>query len=68
MDCIHRWRVDNHNTGTCSLCGEVRQFPWDKKSPVTVLKRSILVPVIKKSRCRNYVVGSKPTELKIERH
>lgn len=26
---IHVWQIDRHNTGTCSLCGEVRQFPWE---------------------------------------
>jgi hypothetical protein len=29
MGCIHRWQIDNHNTGTCPLCGEVRHFPWE---------------------------------------
>jgi hypothetical protein len=39
MDCIHRWQIDSHNKGTCSLCGEVRQFPWDRKEPVIVLNK-----------------------------
>ena len=34
----HFFYVDNHNVGTCSLCGEVRQFPIDKRQPVVVLK------------------------------
>jgi hypothetical protein len=39
MECIHRWQVDNNNIGTCSQCGEVRQFPWEK-GPVIVLKKA----------------------------
>ena len=39
MQCIHRFQVDSHNIGTCSLCGEVRQFPYDKGEPVKVLKK-----------------------------
>ena len=39
MGCIHRWQIDSHNAGTCSLCGEVRQFPWDGKGPVIVIKK-----------------------------
>ena len=38
MECIHRFQVDSQNIGTCSLCGEVRQFPYDKGEPVKVLK------------------------------
>jgi len=39
MECIHRFQVDSQNIGTCSLCDEVRQFPWDRKEPVIVLKK-----------------------------
>jgi hypothetical protein len=39
MECVHRFQVDSHNIGTCSLCGEVRQFPYDKGEPVKVLKK-----------------------------
>ena len=35
----HIFQIDSHNIGTCSLCGEVRQFPWEKGSPVIVLKK-----------------------------
>lgn len=41
MECIHRWNIDSHNIGTCSKCGEVRQFPWEKGIS-TVLKRGNL--------------------------
>lgn len=35
--CIHEWKIDSHNVGTCSLCGEVRQFPMEKgQEPVTL--------------------------------
>jgi len=37
--CTHRFHVDGQNIGTCSLCGEVRQFPYDKGEPVKVLKK-----------------------------
>ena len=36
--CRHHFNVDNHNVGTCSLCGEVRQFPFEKGGEVVVLK------------------------------
>ena len=39
MQCVHRFQVDSQNIGTCSLCGEVRQFPWDRKEPVIVLNK-----------------------------
>ena len=39
MECIHRFQVDSQNIGTCSLCGEVRQFPYDKREPVRVLQK-----------------------------
>lgn len=42
MECIHRFQVDSQNIGTCSLCGEVRQFPYDKGEPVKVLKKGRL--------------------------
>lgn len=42
MDSAHRWQIDNQNVGTCSQCGEVRQFPWDGKGPVIVLKKGKL--------------------------
>ena len=35
----HIFQIDSHNIGTCSLCGEVRQFPWEEGSPVIVLKK-----------------------------
>lgn len=38
---IHIWLIDRHNIGTCK-CGEVRQFPWDGRSPTIVLKRGNL--------------------------
>jgi len=34
----HFFYVDNYNIGTCSVCGEVRQFPIYKREPVVVLK------------------------------
>jgi hypothetical protein len=37
MTCTHKWQIDRHNVGTCSVCGEVRQFPWDKAGEVVVL-------------------------------
>lgn len=39
MQCTHRFQVDNNNTGTCSECGEVRQFPWDKGGEIAILKK-----------------------------
>jgi hypothetical protein len=39
MECTHRFQVDSQNIGTCSLCGEIRQFPYDKGEPVKVLKK-----------------------------
>ena len=36
----HIFQIDSHNIGTCSLCGEVRQFPWEEGSPVIVLKKA----------------------------
>ena len=36
--CTHRFQVDSHNVGTCSLCGEVRQFPWERGEVVTLKK------------------------------
>ena len=41
---IHMWQIDKRNIGTCThpLCGEVRQFPWNAKDPVIVLKRGNL--------------------------
>ena len=39
MECPHKkWRIDSHNVGTCLECGEERQFPWDGKAKVVVLK------------------------------
>jgi hypothetical protein len=38
MGCVHRWQIDNHNIGTCSLCGEVRQFPLEGRE-VVILKK-----------------------------
>jgi len=34
----HFFFVDNHNVGTCSVCGEVRQYPAYKREPVLVLR------------------------------
>ena len=37
--CTHKWQIDRQNVGTCSVCGEVRQFPMDKgQEPVTLKK------------------------------
>jgi hypothetical protein len=36
--CVHKWQIDSQNVGTCSLCGEVRQFPMEKDGEVVVLK------------------------------
>jgi hypothetical protein len=37
MTCVHKWQIDRHNVGTCSVCGEVRQFPMEKgQEPVTL--------------------------------
>ena len=38
MECTHNFKVDNHNVGTCALCGEVRQFPLEKGGQVKVLR------------------------------
>lgn len=48
MECTHRFQVDSQNIGTCSLCGEVRQFPYEKGEPVVVLKKGS--PIIKRRR------------------
>jgi hypothetical protein len=37
--CVHKFQVDGQNIGTCSICGEVRQFPWDRDDPVIVLSK-----------------------------
>lgn len=37
--CTHFFNTDSHNVATCSRCGEVRQYPWDKGQPVVVLKK-----------------------------
>ena len=42
MECTHKFQVDSNNVGTCSRCGEVRKFPWDKGEPVIVLKKGKL--------------------------
>jgi len=39
MECTHRFQVDSQNKGTCSLCGEARQFPWHRADPVIVLNK-----------------------------
>jgi len=36
--CVHKWQIDSKNVGTCSLCGEVRQFPYEKGQEPVVLK------------------------------
>jgi len=28
--CTHKWNIDSYNIGTCTRCGEVRQYPWNK--------------------------------------
>jgi hypothetical protein len=37
--CVHKWQIDNKNVGTCSLCGEIRQFPLEKGGEPAVLKQ-----------------------------
>jgi hypothetical protein len=39
MSCVHKFQVDGQNIGTCPICGEVRQFPWDRDDPVYVLSK-----------------------------
>jgi len=39
---VHIWQINSHNVGVCSLCGEVKQFPWDGRGPTTVLKKGNL--------------------------
>jgi hypothetical protein len=39
MTCVHKWQIDRQNVGTCSLCGEVRQFPLEKGQDPAVLKK-----------------------------
>jgi hypothetical protein len=36
--CVHKFIIDSQNVGTCSLCGEVRQFPYEKGGQIVVLK------------------------------
>jgi len=38
MECVHDEHIDSHNIGTCSKCGQVRQFPWGT-GPIIILKR-----------------------------
>jgi hypothetical protein len=65
---IHIWLIDSHNIGTCSLCGEVRQFPWERGSPVIVLKKGdpsisqVKVSQVKPSQAKPSQV--KPSQLK----
>lgn len=40
----HRWILDSHNVGTCDVCGEVRQYPWDGRGPVVVLRKGAAMP------------------------
>jgi hypothetical protein len=35
--CVHKWQIDRQNVGTCSVCGEVRQFPFEKGQDPVVL-------------------------------
>jgi len=50
---VHIWQIDRHNVGTCSLCGEVKQFPWDGRGPTTVLKRgSLSISQVKDSQAK----------------
>jgi hypothetical protein len=36
---VHKFIVDAQNVGTCSLCGEVRQYPTEKGGEIVVLKK-----------------------------
>jgi len=38
MECTHRFQVDSHNVGTCSLCGQVSQFPWEGRELIILKK------------------------------
>lgn len=40
---IHKFNVDNHNVGTCTICGEVRQFPLEKGGQGVILKEGKLL-------------------------
>ena len=40
-ECIHKFQVDGKNVGTCSKCGEVVQYPYDKSEPVVLKKGSL---------------------------
>jgi hypothetical protein len=42
---VHKFVIDAQNVGTCSLCGEVRQYPTEKGGQVIVLKKG-------KPRCK----------------
>jgi len=35
--CVHKWVINNQNVGTCSFCGEVRQFPLEKGEEMVIL-------------------------------
>lgn len=38
-DCQHKkWLLDTRNVGTCSECGEIRQFPYDEGDKVVTIK------------------------------
>lgn len=37
-ECVHKWNIDAQNVGTCSLCGEVKEFPFNKGEQPVVLK------------------------------
>jgi hypothetical protein len=37
--CTHSFITNNHNIGTCTKCGEVRQFPWERGQTVLVLTK-----------------------------
>jgi hypothetical protein len=34
---VHKFSIDKENVGTCSVCGEVRQYPIEKGGQVAVL-------------------------------
>lgn len=38
-ECCHHFNVDSNNIGTCSLCGEVRKFPYGTGQDVEILKK-----------------------------
>jgi hypothetical protein len=41
-ECVHKFVVDSQNVGTCSKCGEVRQFPMEKGDKPVIMKEGHL--------------------------